>query len=211
MRYLAALRVGVRITGPSFQMTRVRRNASASLAAIALVAAVACVVAAPRTAGAHRTAHAAGAEGAGNAMATRSARGFARALLRRQNAERRRHGLRPLRASGALGRAARRHVRDMVRRHYFGHVSRGGHDVVDRVSGTSYGRGARFAVQENLYWWSRHRSPAAVLTAWMGSSVHRANILHPGFRQVGVATVMRSPYGRRGVTVVAVYGSRSAR
>jgi uncharacterized protein YkwD len=99
----------------------------------------------------------------------------------------------------------------MVRGHYFGHVSRGGRDVVDRVAGTSYGRRARFTVQENLYWWNRRRSPAAVVSAWMGSSVHKANVLHPGFRQVGVATVMRSPYRRGGVTVVAVYGSRFGR
>jgi uncharacterized protein YkwD len=99
----------------------------------------------------------------------------------------------------------------MVRRHYFGHVSRSGRNVVDRVATTNYSRGARFVVQENLYWWSRKRSPASVLTAWMGSAVHRANILNPGWRQFGVATVMRSPYGRGGVTVVEVFGTRYGR
>jgi uncharacterized protein YkwD len=79
------------------------------------------------------------------------------------------------------------------------------------VAATNYARGGRFSVQENLYWWSRKRSAAAVVGAWMASSVHRANILHPGWRQFGVAAVMDSPYGRRGVTVVGVYGTRSAR
>jgi uncharacterized protein YkwD len=133
--------------------------------------------------------------------------GFAGKVLRRQNAVRRSHGLRRLRASRALNGAARRHARDMVRSHYFGHVSRSGHDVVDRVRSTPYGHG-RFAVQENLYWWSARRSPSAVVTAWMGSAVHRANVLHRGFRQFGAAVVMRSPFGRGGVTVVGVYGKR---
>jgi uncharacterized protein YkwD len=137
--------------------------------------------------------------------------GFTRALVRVQNSERARHGLRHLRVSTALRRAARRHARDMVRRHYFGHVSRGGSDVVDRVAVTNYGRGAGFAVQENLFWWSVRRSPSAVLNAWLGSSAHRANVLGGRWRQIGVAAVMHSPYDSGGVTVVAVYGiSRTA-
>ena len=52
-----------------------------------------------------------------------------------------------------LTRAARRHARDMVRHHYFGHFSPANRDVVDRVASTGYNRGRRFAVQENLYWW----------------------------------------------------------
>jgi uncharacterized protein YkwD len=131
---------------------------------------------------------------------------LARNLVRRQNAERRRHGLRPLRSSGDLRRAARRHVRSMVRRHFFGHVAQG-RTVVDRVRSTGYGRG-RFAAQENLYWYSRMQSSATVLGAWMGSAAHRANVLNASWRHFGVAAVMRSPFGGRGITVVGVYGRR---
>lgn len=144
-------------------------------------------------------------------VAAGRARGFARQLWRLQNAERRRHGLRRLKMSRDLKVAGRRHARDMVRRHYFGHVSRGGRDVVDRVASTRYGDRTGFTVQENLYWWSHGRSAAAVLRAWMGSPVHRANVLHGGWRQFGIGVVMRSPYRRGGVTVVGVYGSRSRR
>ena len=136
-----------------------------------------------------------------------SQRSFAKTLFRLQNAERRRHGLRRLPASRKLARAARRHARDMVRRHYFGHVSRG-RDVVDRVASTGYGRGRRFAAQENLYWWKPRQSPRVVLRAWMESPVHRANILNPGWTHFGLATVMRSPFGRGGVTVVGVFGKQ---
>ena len=79
---------------------------------------------------------------AGTPAAQAAGGGFAGKILRRQNAERRRHGLRRLRVSRPLSRAARRHARDMVRSHYFGHVSRSGRDVVDRVASTAYGRGA---------------------------------------------------------------------
>ena len=209
MRYLAALRVGVRVTGPSFHMPRARRIASAFLAALALIA-VLTGLPAPHRAG-RDVAHAAVAERTGEVVSARSVTRFARALRRLQNAERRRHGLRGLKASRNLTRAARRHARDMVRRHYFGHVSRSGRDVVDRVSATNYGRGRRFSVQENLYWWSPKRPAATVVRAWMGSSVHRANVLGSGWHQFGVAAVMHSPYGRGGVTVVGVYGARSAR
>jgi uncharacterized protein YkwD len=146
--------------------------------------------------------------GAGNAAATRRARGFARQVLRLQNAERRRHGLRKLAVNRSLNRASRRHARDMVRRHYFGHFSRAGRNVVDRVRSTTYGSGRGFAVQENLYWWSPKRSAAAVVRAWMSSAVHRANLLNGRWRQFGVGVVMRSPDGRGGVTVVGVYGAR---
>jgi uncharacterized protein YkwD len=178
------------------------------IASYTAAAVVACLIAAD-PAGAGELARASDARlGAGNVVAARRARGFARQVLRLQNAERRRHGLRRLAVSRSLNRASRRHARDMVRRHYFGHFSRGGRNVVDRVASTRYGRKRGFAVQENLYWWSPKRSAAAVVRAWMSSAVHRANLLNGGWRQFGVGVVMRSPDGRGGVTVVGVYGAR---
>jgi uncharacterized protein YkwD len=137
----------------------------------------------------------------------RKGKRFVRALLRLQNAERRRHGLRGLPRSAKLTRAARRHARDMVRRRYFGHVSPEQRDVVDRVASTGYQHG-RFAAQENLYWWNPRRSPGTVLRAWMASAAHRANILNPAWDHASLATVMRSPFGGGGITVVGVFGNR---
>jgi uncharacterized protein YkwD len=134
-------------------------------------------------------------------------RSFARTLFRLQDAERRRHGLTGLAPNRQLTRAARRHARDMVRRHYFGHFSPANRDVVDRVASTGYNRG-RFAAQENLYWWKPRRRPVVVLRAWMASATHRANILNPAWDHFGLATVMRSPFGGGGITVVGVYGTR---
>ena len=209
MRYLAALCAGSCEFRPSFHMARVRQIVCASLAAAAL--AVAFCLGAPGSAGAGSAPRSSHVHGAGSVAVAHSRRGFARRLLRLQNAERRRHGLPGLSRSRKLSRAGRRHARDMVRRHYFGHVSLGGRNVVDRVASTRYGRRTGFTAQENLFWWSRRRSAAAVLGAWMGSAAHRANVLHGGLRQFGVGVVMRSPDGRGGVTVVGVYGARSRR
>ena len=138
-------------------------------------------------------------------------RRFARSVLRLQNRQRRAHGLRPLRPSRKLRRAAKRHARDMVRRHYFGHVSFAGRTVLDRVSRTGYGR--RFSAGENLYYLvSRRPSPSQVVAAWMASPPHRHQLLNPAWREVGIGTMMRPPFGgRSGVTAVGVYGARGAR
>jgi uncharacterized protein YkwD len=99
----------------------------------------------------------------------------------------------------------------MVRRNYFGHVSFGGRTVVDRVNRTGYSR--RFSAGENIFYALPPRpSPAQVVAAWMASPGHRHQILNPGWHEVGIGTIMRPPSGApRGVTVVAVFGSRGAR
>jgi uncharacterized protein YkwD len=138
-------------------------------------------------------------------------RRFARSVLRLQNRQRRAHGLRPLRPCHSLRRAAKRHARDMVRRHYFGHVSFAGRTVIDRVGRAGYGR--RFSAGENLYYVvSRRPSPSQVVAAWMASPTHRHQMLNPAWREVGIGTMMRPPFrGRGGVTAVGVYGARGAR
>jgi uncharacterized protein YkwD len=177
------------------------------LAAITAVLLVACI-SVPEIARAAETTCTAGATCADARTAARRSNRVARKLARLQNAERRRHGLRRLSSNRKLARAALRHARDMIRKHYFGHVSRTNRDVVDRVAATGYNRGGRFAAQENLYWWSPRRTAAEVLQAWMASPPHRANILGPDWDHFGLAVVMRSPFRRGGITVVGVFGRR---
>jgi uncharacterized protein YkwD len=188
-------------------VTRACHSVCGLLAALT-VALLAAGVGPPRPAQADESARALGNACKDARAASRRGTRFTRALFRLQNAERRRHGLRHLRPSRKLAKAARRHGRDMIRKHYFGHLSRGRRDVVDRVASTGYNRGRRFAAQENLYWWSVKRSPNQVLGAWLASSVHRAAILHPGWQHFGLAAMMRSPFGQGGITVVGVFGKR---
>jgi uncharacterized protein YkwD len=111
------------------------------------------------------------------------------------NKQRARRGLRKLRLNARLSKAARQHTVDMVRRNYFGHVSRSGSDVVDRLARTGYMRGARsWTVGENLAWGTHSSSaPRAITSMWMNSPGHRANILSPSFREVGIGLALGAP------------------
>jgi uncharacterized protein YkwD len=118
-----------------------------------------------------------------------------RATLCKLNAERARHGLPRLKLNRKLSTAARRHARDMVRRDYFAHDSLGGGTFVDRIRRSGYLKGARsWSVGENLAWGSHERSaPRAITAMWMNSAGHRANILSPAFREVGIGFAIGAP------------------
>src|SRR5918996_1621853 len=118
-----------------------------------------------------------------------------RATLCTLNAERARHGLRRLKLNTRLSGAARLHARDMVRRDYFAHDSLGGGTFVDRIRRSGYLVGAgSWSVGENLAWGSHERSaPRAITAMWMDSAGHRANILSPAFREVGIGLALGAP------------------
>ena len=127
------------------------------------------------------------------------------------NAKRRAHGLRPLRRSAKLARAAQRHSRDMVAHSYFGHDSRSGAGFSARIARTGWMDGRdRWVVGENLAWGRRKRStPRAIVASWMASPGHRANILKRRFRVVGVGVADGIPGagGRSGATYTTDFGS----
>jgi uncharacterized protein YkwD len=136
-----------------------------------------------------------------NAVPSKAAkRTVVRATLCVLNAERERHGLRPLKRNKRLSGAARRHARDMARRKYFAHDSLGGRSFVDRIRRTGYLRGARsWWVGENLAWGTHNLSaPRAITRMWMHSPGHRANILSPSFREVGIGLSLGAPVKGRG-------------
>lgn len=130
-------------------------------------------------------------------------------LLNRARAKR---GLRGLQIDARLSKAARAHSRDMVRKHYFSHVSRGGKDVVDRLTRTGYLGGARsWTVGENIAWGAGSRStPSEIVSAWMHSAGHRHNILTTRFREIGIGVVFDTPtdVGPAGATYTTTFGSR---
>jgi uncharacterized protein YkwD len=158
------------------------------------------------------------AQAGANACASASAapgqvghRAMVHATLCLLNAERRAHGLRPLHLNRRLGRAARRHARDMVRRRYFSHTSRSGASFVERIRRTGYLRSAHsWLVGENIAWgagsWASAR---AVMRAWMHSAGHRRNILTGGYRQVGIGIAFGAPNGMgRSATYTTDFGAR---
>lgn len=148
-------------------------------------------------------------------QAVRKARLATLCLLNRVRA---RAGLRPLRLSPKLSRAARRHSRDMVRHRYFSHNSRNGRSAFDRMLRTGYvPRNASWALGENIGWGSGNRAgPAALVRMWMHSPGHRANILNGRFRHIGIGIALGTPargahasrYGR-GATYTTDFGFHS--
>ena len=117
------------------------------------------------------------------------------ALLQEMNRARAAHGLRPLSLDAKLQRAARSHSADMLRRGYFAHGP-----FVTRILRS----GARGPfVGENLAWGVGSRGQArGVVRGWLRSPLHRRNLLRPGFRRVGVASLVGSFLGAEGARVV---------
>lgn len=114
-------------------------------------------------------------------------------LLAVMNEARAAHSLPPLRVDAALQRAARAHSKDMLLHGYFDHGN-----ITLRMQ--RYGVRAH-AVGENLAWWAGYRWARKVVSMWLRSPGHRRNLLRPGFRRVGIAT-LRGHFGGSKVRMV---------
>jgi uncharacterized protein YkwD len=135
-----------------------------------------------------------------------------RALRCLINHERRRHGLRSVRAERHLQRAALRHARDMAEQDFFGHVSPGGATMQTRVARTGYLRRAHeWWLGEALAWGrDRNGSPAAILAELLTSPPHRAILLNPAFRDLGIGVARGAPRGEGSgaLTIALDFGRR---
>jgi len=117
------------------------------------------------------------------------------------NADRTQRRLTPLRESTKLRSAAVAHSSDMVRNGYFAHTAPNGDTFVDRILDARYTtRSQNWSLGENLAWGTGDLGTArGVQTAWMRSSGHRANILKPSYRELGIGV-------RNGVPTDATVG-----
>jgi uncharacterized protein YkwD len=131
--------------------------------------------------------------------------GTERAVLRELNEVRASHGLARLRANRALGRAADGHSRDMLRSDFFDHSSSDGTTFDRRVRRHA---DARY-VGETLAALGRRRGGAeTVVRMWMDSPPHRAVLLSPAFRRVGIARRWGDLGGSKMAVVTADFASR---
>ncbi|MFN2467701.1 MAG: CAP domain-containing protein [Gaiellaceae bacterium] len=106
------------------------------------------------------------------------------------NALRAGRGLRPLRFSTQLAAAAEAHSRDMVRRGYFDHTSKDGTPFSKRVARFYRpGSSEMWSAGENLLWYSPDIDAATAISMWMKSPGHRAILLSPQWREVGLSAV----------------------
>jgi Uncharacterized protein with SCP/PR1 domains len=116
-------------------------------------------------------------------------------LLQAVNATRAANGLQPLSLDPTLTRAARRHTTEMIRDGYFAHGNFAGRMLAFHVHGPFLG--------ENLAWGSgAYASAGAVISEWLHSPGHRANLLRPSFTRIGIGAVQGSFLGNGGSTVV---------
>jgi uncharacterized protein YkwD len=125
------------------------------------------------------------------------------------NVERRTRGLPPLRANRQLARAGLDHARDMVNRAYFSHETLGGGGFIGRIKARGYmaGRGS-WTVGENLAWGGGSSgTPRVIMTTWMASPTHRANILNRRFRDIGLGLVIGAPVQGGRAAQAATYGN----
>jgi uncharacterized protein YkwD len=111
-------------------------------------------------------------------------------VLQQLNQIRRSHHLVPLTLSPSLTAAATQHSHDMLARGFFAHNSSDGAPFWKRIkSFYPEPRYGYWSVGENLYWTSGAANAPDSMKAWMASAEHRANILDPAWRQIGIATV----------------------
>ena len=126
------------------------------------------------------------------------------------NEERARRGLGRLAGNSQLAAAAAEHSRDMVARGYFEHESPDGRTPQDRIRATGWGRGRSSSTGENIAWGTGDSAtPAAIVREWMDSPPHRADILRPAFREIGVGIALGAPGRRRsrdGATYTTTFG-----
>ena len=118
-----------------------------------------------------------------------SVRTYEQEVVRLVNAERAKAGLPALTEDWQLSRVARHKSQDMRDRGYFSHQSPTYGSPYDmmRAFGISYRTAG-----ENIA--MGQRTPAAVVSAWMNSSGHRANILSKSFTKIGVGYVASGNY-----------------
>jgi uncharacterized protein YkwD len=127
--------------------------------------------------------------GAGSGTTTTAPSSVANDIVRYTNDARVRNGLPPFGANANLMEAARVHAQQMAQFQRSDHTISGAQypTLVSRLQavGYSYSNAA-----ENVAW--NQRDAQSVVTGWMNSSGHRANILDPNLHEIGAAMARSS-------------------
>jgi uncharacterized protein YkwD len=117
------------------------------------------------------------------------------------------HGLVPLTLDPRLSAAATQHTSEMLAKGYFAHESADGSVFWKRVQ-RFYGSKnfGYWSVGENLVWSADNLDAQKAIKLWMASPEHRANILTPRWRQIGISALQRSdaagPFAGYSVTLI---------
>ncbi len=135
------------------------------------------------------------------------------AVLCLVNRERAEAGENPLVLSAQLEQAAEGHCQELIADDYFAHVSPTGETPVDRIRETGYipGPNVGYVIGENLAWGTYQLStPQAIVSAWIASPGHLANILEAQYRETGIGVTPAVPSslapGAPGATYAQEFG-----
>lgn len=129
------------------------------------------------------------------------------------NRERAQNGDTPLQTSPELEAAAEEHSQELIADDYFAHVSPSGETPVDRIRATGYIPSASdgYVIGENLAWGTYDlATPQAIVSAWIASPEHLANILESQYIETGIGVVPAVPAslaeGAPGATYAQEFG-----
>jgi uncharacterized protein YkwD len=107
-------------------------------------------------------------------------------ILARINALRTQNGLPPLELNGQLTASAQQHSDDMARTGNVDHTGSDGSSIDSRIRASGYGHWRSFGIWgENIYGGQLANVDAA-WNFWINSQVHRANLLNPRYREIGI-------------------------
>ncbi|MCP1148214.1 MULTISPECIES: CAP domain-containing protein [Bacillus] len=114
---------------------------------------------------------------------------FEKEVVELTNKERAKQGLKALSVDSKLSKSARAKSQDMKDKNYFSHTS--------PTYGSPFDQMKQFGITyktagENIA--QGQRSPQEVVTAWMNSKGHRANILNKNYTHIGVGYVKSGNY-----------------
>lgn len=101
------------------------------------------------------------------------------------NAVRQGHGLAPLDRRVELDQASQAHALDMAQHDFVSHIGSDGADAITRIK--------RFYPRETLLGetiGAGYTDAAALVDGWMASERHRAILLDPGYRTLGLACML---------------------
>lgn len=120
------------------------------------------------------------------------------------NAQRATVGLPALTLNSELSAAAAAKASDMFAKNYWAHNSPAGATPWDFIIGAGY----HYTVAgENLA--KNFSDSQSVVSAWMASPTHRANMVKPGYKEVGFAVVNGTLNGEETTLVVQMFGAQS--
>ncbi|MER6346013.1 CAP domain-containing protein [Streptomyces sp. NPDC001595] len=122
-------------------------------------------------------------------QATTTASGTTARIVELVNAERAKAGCSPVKPNATLTKAAQAHSEDMAAHRNMSHTGSDGSSPGDRITRAGY---IWSTYGENVAY--GYSTPEQVMTGWMNSPGHKANILNCAFKEIGVGLAQPGSY-----------------